>query len=448
MKNFDYEALSENMNVDLSALESATYMLSIANKQYRMATERNLDRKVIDFFSMKVSVYSEYRENLYSDITYDMLELKTSLFNRMIDDKRILWNEFTKAFPNSNLKFEDVFVKNVAVYPEAKDKIEKGNVDGSYSNLSKAFYEYAVTFIENEQLGNFECLLSDIYNKVNNMGAVPFIEPKLSNKNAKVPCWLIEQIENNSEIEYGNLRKQALKLGVSLRKLNKLKKSKANNETVLPECEKLENQYNDVNTQVMNMDDMFLGLDTVVNRAEASTKKWKFGEVDGQLIEKIFEFGLSIPKDIKKLTPLGNEIIISKAEAQIIANNALYNKNTILNGLLLAKYANINPMLKLSEIEHSKRVVSWLKEKEAQLKNNLVELNKNQVVNQEEVYKLNNYLNALNVLHFETPVGVVNYSNGQLVNVTNNQPYSEDVVFELNNQKQTQNTIKNMSAKK
>ena len=105
-------------------------------------------------------------------------------------------------------------------------------------------------------------------------------------------------------------------------------------------------------------------------------------------------------------------------------------------------------MLKLSEIEHSKRVVSWLKEKEAQLKNNLVELNKNQVVNQEEVYKLNNYLNALNVLHFETPVGVVNYSNGQLVNVTNNQPYSEDVVFELNNQKQTQNTIKNMSAKK
>lgn len=432
MKQVDYTALSDNMNIDLCSLESATYMLSLANKQYRLSCERNLDRKVIDFFSEKVSVYSEYRENLFNDIHYDMLSLKTSLFNRMIDDKRILWNEFKKAYPESNLNFEDVFVGNVAVYPEAQKGIEQGKVKAQYSPLSKAFYEYSLTYIESEQLKNFESLLGDVYNQVNSMGATPFVANGVSERNAVVPGWLIENLDVNAESFYRDLKKQALKLGVEIRALHKLEKSHATDEEIKLQCEALDKKFEEVNSNVLCMEDMFLALDAVAARLDASTKKWKFGEVEGQLVEKILEFTLGIPRDIKKLTPGKDSIIISKAEAEFIANNALYSDGTIMDGLLLAKYCGINPKLELSELKQSKKVLGFIRGKEVQINSELSELNKEPVKNQDKIVKLKNYLNATSVLHFETPFGLVNYNNGELVNLQTNQTY--DVNCLLNNQ--------------
>lgn len=436
MKRVDYTALSDNMNIDLCALESATYMLSIANKQYRMACERNLDRKVIDFFSDKVSVYSEYRENLFNDIHYDMLSLKTTLFNRMIDDKRILWNEFKKVYPDSTLSFEDVFVGNVAVYPEAHESIEQGKVKAQYSALSKAFYEYGLTYIESEQLKNFESLLGDVYNQVNSMGAAPFITSGVSERNAVVPSWLINNLDVNAENVYHDLKKQALKLGVEIRKLHKLEKSKASDDEIKLKCKQLDARFEDINEQVLNMEDMFLALDSVAARLDASTKKWKFGEVEGQLVEKFLEFGLAIPKDIKKLTPAGEKIIISKAEAEIICNNSLYSESTLMDGLLLAKHCNINPKLELSELQQSKKVLGWITGREAQINRELNELNQNPVKNQDKIAVLNDYLKSVSTVHFETSFGVVNYNNGKLVNLKTNQTY--DVNSLLNNQNNVQ----------
>ena len=119
----DFLAISDNQNRDLCALESAIYMLKIANSQYQRAKDSQCSPQTIDYFDRKNTVYKEYRENILSEICEDWFYDEQNQVHKLRTATSKFWEVFTKVYPDCKLKVEEVIKQADCVYaPFVEDR--------------------------------------------------------------------------------------------------------------------------------------------------------------------------------------------------------------------------------------------------------------------------------------------------------------------------------------
>ena len=437
MKIVDYQALSEHLNSDLATMENLNFMLFFANQQYRKAVAQNLDGKVIKYLESKNDDYIDERNDIFNQIYHDYLIDKTRNYNKLIDCKRLLWKAFKREYPNCELSFEDIFKGTQATYPEAKQQISSGiGKNLGEDSLSSCFGNYCMAFIESEQLNTFNELLNDIYNQISEQGVKPFIPVSLSPNNALVPKWIIKKIDEVAEQAHADLRMQTFNLKFEINHLAKLEKKKNNDSEIENKSKQIEASLNKGEEESAILDNIFDAISNVSMRLEASETRPKVRQRPISMLEKLKEFFIDIPKDIKNLEAVNPDIIISKTEVENIICQTICCDALIMEGLLLGHVAGVETVIGLEDYNLSKHVVNVIKNEEQNIKVKLENLVKQQPTSLVEVERLKLYLKAVSSLKIQTPLGKLTYESGSLID-ENGKTYSLETLnnYELVNGK-------------
>lgn len=432
----DFLAISDNQNRDLCALESAIYMLKIANSQYQRAKDSQCSPQTIDYFDRKNTVYKEYRENILSEICEDWFYDEQNQVHKLRTATSKFWEVFTKVYPDCKLKVEEVIKQADCVYApfvEDRERFLEGKLKSEqFKTLYGLLGEVQTSYVDYVQIRNFNSMLSAIENQVTAYGSKPFMEAKLPEGIVYVPTWAINEIFNNLQAVSKQAKKELVPLGVKAVKQQKKLDRNPDNVEQQEIVAAIKEELSAFESRITNLEDLMMSVDHLYSRVDSVSRKWGVTEVTDMVIEKIQEFFVDMPTDIKKLEPRTATILALKHEIKNIADIAKLELSTLDGAMVLNMYAGNLTNFELSNYEYSKNVIDTLianyndnvAERARLVAENGTKISSKKLEeNNQVISEIDDCAEAMAYARFETPFGVLKISNGQLVNVVTNQVY-------------------------
>ena len=441
----DFLAISDNQNRDLCALESAIYMLKIANMQYQRAKNSQCSPQTIDYFDRKNTVYKEYRENILSEICEDWFYDEANQLGKLRKVTNEFWQVFTSCYPECKLPIEEVIKEADCVYePFVLDRerfLEGKLKNDHFEVLYGLLGEVQSSYVDYVQIRNFNSMLSAIQGQVTDYGSKPFIEQKLPEGVVYVPTWAINEIFANLQETSKQAKKELVPLGVKV--VKQQKKLEKNPDDVAQQAivEELKEELTEFESRITNLEDLMMSVDHLYERVDSVSRKWGVTEVGDMIIEKIQEFFVDMPTDIKKLEPRIAKILALKHEIKNITDVAKLELSTLDGAMVLNMYAGNLTNFELSNYEYSKKVVETLianfsdnvAERARLVAETATEISTKKLdENNQVISEIDDCAAAMAYARFETPFGVLKIVDGQLVNVVTNQVYPITALNQFN----------------
>ena len=429
----DYTAISDVLNVDLCAIESATLMLELANRQYRTAQQQNASEQVLKYFAEKNEVYRDYREELCSDVQTNYHSYKRQIETSYSQLKEELWEEFKKVYPNCTQSFDEVFNGSICTYPEFEKDCENllNNKSNKIIGLYKTFLDYLKVAMDKQHLSNFKLLYDSIYESVDEFGSKPFYKKELSKGVVEVPIWAVEEIYDEVYNFVKDCKKETLQLNIKFAKLKNRFQKEPNNNELKEQINALFKEVNTLESVLENAENLKMEISHLYSRSVASTSKWKLGEVKGQWLELFKELQLGIPKNLRKLPVQKKTVLALDEEIERIKMYSKLYLNTFQAGSVLSLYAKKLTTIELFNFEYSKKVISSLSDTLCENEKVKQEIETSKEINEDEqsvLSEIKDCENALNYVQFETPLGVLQLTNGKLKNVKTGLVYDISVL--------------------
>ena len=215
--------LTEEMNYALCEIERVTYMLMVANKQYRASVDSNLLDNTQHYFERKLDFLRDYNRELCEEIRTRYSQLRLIDERKCAEKKDQFQEMFLAKYPECKDNYNQLFNMGTCLYKPFNDELVSFT-EGTNVGFEPIFVAYAnniaYSLIEHQYKAFFD-LFDDISNQVTEYGAKHFVEPRLSDSTRTVPSWAIMEINdyviaNKREVS-STLRKEGVKM-VSLEK--------------------------------------------------------------------------------------------------------------------------------------------------------------------------------------------------------------------------------------
>lgn len=428
--------ISEEQNKVLEILEWLNLRLTEANNQLRGAKANNLDDKTVQYFNDKIDFYNECRENLaqdyYVNFNKDMLIAEKNV-SKM---KGVLWNEFKIKYPECTRNFEEVFRDGICAYkPFIKDYMNNIKVpDPTFLNLNDAFTTYSLVSMQKQKLDGFNKLFNGIYGEVGEYGTKPFVNRDLDETLISAPIWAINEINETVAKFYPKLKKEVVKRTIEVQKMYTKVSKDSSNKDLVREYNKANDELENYLNLVSKYENVAKGVQSPVARIKNATSKGAFSGMLNHGYEVFNELMLGVPKDIRKLSIKRDKTICHKQEIDDIVDSGKYCLETAEASMALNACLGKATEFELFNYEYSKSLIKQMAkndiERNAEISRLKIELaalvDRDASVREakkDAVSRMTDIGNGYKTARFNTPFGLVAYSNNKLVNVYTKETY-------------------------
>lgn len=426
--------LTEEMNDALCEIERVTYMLMVANKQYRASVDSNLLDNTQHYFERKLDFLRDYNRELCEEIRTHYSQLRLIDERKCAEKKDQFQKMFLAKYPECKDNYNQLFNMGTCLYKPFNDEFVS-STEGTNVGLKPIFVAYAnniaYSLIEHQYKAFFD-LFDDISNQVTEYGAKHFVEPRLSDSTRTVPSWAIMEINdyviaNKREVS-STLRKEGVKM-VSLEK--KLAKDPSNN-ALAKQYYETRTRYNNAEYLSQLVTDLSDSIKNPASRSFCLNSGWRFRDAGLlSIVDNISRFVNNVPKDILNLDEKREEMLINQSEVTDILDSSKYILETLEASLVLGE-ASHNPLVfGLKDYEYSKTALDYMYQTDLSNMRDRADLvkqiesgkltPKQKEENEEIIRQIDICRSAYSSAIFHTPYGEVKYQNGKLYNMTTHQ---------------------------